>query len=185
MLPIISQKIQFLFPHISDTLLTIFITSMIEGLRQWTLAQIEEYGLPALGLFSYTEAIFHPIPVDPMLVGMVALQYWHPFTIFIIATVTSSLGGITSYILGKSLGKPVVMKFITEERFQQGEQLIHKWGILSILISAITPIPFKVVTWLAGILRMHFLTFFLAQTIGRAIRFALVIWGFEYISQFF
>lgn len=156
---------------------------LIQPLADWALPLIEEYGMGGLALFSYTEAIFHPIPVDVVLVPLSAIGKWNIWTIFFVAWVSSILGGQTAHYLGQKLGKPAFIKFFGDDMFAVGEKFLKHWGMWSVTIAAATPIPFKVMAWMAGILDMPAWKFFIAQAIGRAFRFAFVLWLFEIIKN--
>lgn len=156
---------------------------MTDSMIQWATEFLQEHGMWTLALFSYTEAIFHPIPVDPVLVALSALDSWNTTSIFIVATLSSILGGATAYWLGGKLGKPVFINFFGADMFAKGKKFLEHWGMLSVILAAATPIPFKVMAWTAGILHMPFWKFFIAQTIGRALRFAAVLWLFEIVKH--
>ena len=49
--------------------------------------------------------------------------------------------------------------------------MFDKYGTWAILIAAVTPVPYKVFTILAGILRLDLKRFILASLIGRGTRF--------------
>ena len=56
-----------------------------------------------LGILSFTESSFFPIPPDVMIAPMVLANKKGYFKIFLIATIWSTLGGLLGYFLGLSL----------------------------------------------------------------------------------
>ena len=120
---------------------------------------------------------------DLVLVPLSAIGKWDMWHIFFVAWIASLLGGATAHYFGRKLGKPVFIKFFGKEMFGVGEKFLNHWGMWSVVIAAATPVPFKVMAWMAGILEMKFWKFFIAQAIGRAIRFSFVLWVFELIKQ--
>ncbi len=155
---------------------------MIHNIIEWAKFLVSENGLWMLGIFSYTEALFHPIPVDPVLVFLQISASWNIYHIFFVAWISSLLGGATAYYLGQKLGKKVFIKFFGEKWFTKGKIFLEKYGMMSIIVSAITPIPFKIAAWMSGVLHMPFWKFFIAQTIGRGIRFGMVLGAVEVIK---
>ena len=155
-----------------------FLLMLFEPLKPF----MAENGMWALFLFSYSEAVFQPIPVDIALGFMVFLGSWSIYELFFVAFIASILGGSTAYYLGEHMGKPIFIKLFGEPVFNKGTIFLQKWGMWSVLIAAATPIPFKVVAWLAGILHMPFWKFFIAQSIGRGARFAAALGLFELIK---
>ena len=149
---------------------------MLDSLELWVRDFVESYGYVALFLLSYTESIFQPLPPDPFIAGGSALGL-DPFLSAIVATTGSVLGGLTAHTLGLLFGRPLAEKFVGERSFLRGEALVNRFGVLAVLVSALTPIPFKVVCWLAGVFRMPRIPFLLASVIGRLPRFLVVAFG--------
>ena len=87
-----------------------FFHSLVESAQELVAGN----GLWMLGLFSYTEALFHPIPVDPVLIFLREVNSWNVYQIFFVAWIASILGGTTAHYLGGKLGKPVFIKFFGE-----------------------------------------------------------------------
>ena len=131
-------------------------------------------------LFSYTESIIQPFPVDPLLALAVAAGS-NPHTLLFFASLGAMLGAITAYFLGKYLGEPVFLKLFKKKYYTQGEAFFKKYGVYAVLIGAVTPIPFKIIVWLAGIFEMPFIPFLIMTFIGRVGRFALVVYAVNLI----
>jgi len=146
---------------------------MFETLKEVAKQTVLEYGYLGIFIISFTESIIQPIPPDPFITGATAFGL-NLFLSAFIAAIASILGGSVGYFLGKTLGEPVAKKFIKDKYYQKGEELFNKYGIYAVLIGALTPVPYKVICWMAGIFEMNFTKFLIASFIGRFPRFFAV-----------
>lgn len=136
---------------------------------------LASYGAIGLGIWSFAESSFFPIPPDFFLINLIlvhnkALAFWYA----LICTVFSVLGGMFGYFIGAKLGKPILHKFFKEEKINKVERYFQKYDAWAIIIAAFTPIPYKVFTISAGVFEVNFKRFVLASAIGRGARFFLV-----------
>jgi membrane protein YqaA with SNARE-associated domain len=121
-----------------------------------------------LGVF-LGDAFTFPIPPDTYLLLAVASQL-SPAPVLAVCCVASLTAGSLSYRIGPLLlGVPWLGTKINNFR-PQGEQLFELYGSRAVCIAALTPIPFSLVCWSAGIFRMPYRGFFLA-TLWRIPRF--------------
>ncbi len=155
---------------------------MLEALKQWAEETVSNYGYWGIFIISFTESIIQPIPPDPFITGGTAFGL-SPVKAALIAAVASVLGGVVGYFLGKFLGEPAFKKFLGDKYYDKGEILFRKYGIWAVLIAAITPIPFKVMCWLAGIFEMPFWGFVLASFLGRFPRFLFMAFFGQWIGS--
>lgn len=151
---------------------------MIELLRefsQWVAGFADSpWAVVILVVNSFTEAIFNPIPPDPLLIGMSVLKPSLAFLYAALVTAASVLGAIVGHWLGLHFGRPLVLKFISEKKVDRVEAMFQRYGSWAILIAAFTPIPYKVFAITAGVLEMERHSFILASIIGRGARFFLL-----------
>ena len=155
---------------------------MFEGLKQWAEEIVADYGYLGIFIVSFTESIIQPVPPDPFITGGTAFGLV-PVNAALTATIGSVLGGLVGYLLGKYLGEPVLKKFISEKHYEKGEILFRKYGIWAVIIAAITPIPFKVVCWMAGIFEMPILGFLIAAFVGRLPRFLFMAFFGQWLAN--
>jgi len=146
------------------------------GWQQQILDWFDIFGPASLGVLSFTEAIIQPVPPDlmflPMLMnnaGNIPLILW----LWLVITITSVLGSLVGYWIGKNWGKSIVTRFNGEKHISKLEILIEKYGTVGIFIAALSPIPYKVFGWFAGMGEMNKKSFLIAGLIGRGIRFGL------------
>lgn len=130
-----------------------------------------------LGVMSFAESSFFPIPVDIMIAPM-ALQRpnrWWWFAL--IAAVTSVLGGLFGYFIGNvfwDVVQPYFVEYGWIDAYQSVADKINQEGVWVLFLASFTPIPYKVATLAAGTLNMALLPFILCSLIGRSMRFFLV-----------
>ena len=135
-----------------------------------------------LGLISFVESSFFPIPPDVMIVPMVIAKKKNYIKIFLIASIFSVLGGVFGYFLGSffyDLAYDVIELYGYESEVEKlkyslsiGEGFLA-W--LSILFSAgFTPLPYKAFTIASGLISFNFLIFILVSLISRSLRFFII-----------
>ncbi len=136
----------------------------------------------ALFGISFAEASFFPIPPDPLLMVMGAAKPEKALRFATVTTVASVLGAMAGWAIGMflwtSVGEPVVQFYDGEHVIEKIREWFDQWGLLSLLIAAITPIPFKVFTIAIGMMvatgtEISFLAFVGACIVGRGFRFYL------------
>jgi membrane protein YqaA with SNARE-associated domain len=152
---------------------------MLRRLYDWTISlAASPNALPTLGVVSFVESSFFPIPPDAMIIPMVLARPERAWTVALVATVTSVIGGMLGYAIGYYLFETVGMKVIAfyglQGRFEDFRQMYAQWGLWIILIKGMTPIPYKLVTIASGAAAFSFPVFVVASIITRGLRFFLV-----------
>ena len=131
-----------------------------------------------LGVVSFAESSFFPIPVDVMLAPMALADQSKAWRFAFIATIASVLGAILGYFIGAiffdSVGQQIIDALHWQEKFDLVKQGFTDYGVWIILIASFTPFPFKIVTISSGIFGIAILPFIALSLIGRAGRFYLV-----------
>ncbi len=137
-----------------------------------------------LGAVSFIEAIFFPIPPDIMLAPMALAEPKKAVRYALVTAVTSVLGGIIGYALGYylfDLLQPMIAHMGYQANLDKAMQWFKEWGVLVVFIAGFSPIPYKVFTVTAGLLKMAFWPFVGAALVSRTARFLLVAllmaWG--------
>ncbi len=133
-----------------------------------------------LAAVAFAESSFFPIPPDPMILTMTLANRDRAFMIAGISTVASVLGGFLGYYIGCTLYDAVGVKIIawmsSPEKFLYAKQSFNEWGFWLIAAKGLTPIPFKLVTITAGVMKYNLLLFTLSSIIARSSRFFFVAW---------
>lgn len=130
-----------------------------------------------LGVLSFSESSFFPIPPDVMLAPMCLAKPSMSLRFALITTVTSVLGGVFGYLIGSfafEYVEPLIQSMGYQEKFILTQNWFLEWGFWAILIAGFSPIPYKLFTITAGLIGMVFLPFVLASVVGRGARFFLV-----------
>lgn len=130
-----------------------------------------------LGGLSFAEAIFFPIPPDVMLAPMVLARRHEAWSLALLTTLASVLGGLAGYLIGwlaLDLVMPLLERIGYDEHYLRAVEMFETWGIAFVIVAGFTPIPFKIITIAAGALVMPLPAFLLGSVIGRGARFFLV-----------
>lgn len=137
-----------------------------------------------LGILSFAESSFFPIPPDVMLAPMSLANPNKAWRFALITTLASALGGLLGYFIGATLFEvlePTLRASSYWAHYQTAVQWFKDWGFWAIFVAGFSPIPYKVFTIAAGSLSMALLPFTLASIIGRGARFFMVAglmkWG--------
>jgi membrane protein YqaA with SNARE-associated domain len=135
-----------------------------------------------LGLVSFVESSFFPIPPDVMIIPMVIAKKKNYIKIFLIASIFSVLGGIFGYLLGSIFFEMAmnVIEFYGYENkvtnlkisLSNGEGFIAWLSIL--FLAGFTPLPYKAFTIASGLIGFNLLVFIIVSIISRSLRFYII-----------
>ena len=135
-----------------------------------------------LGLVSFIESSFFPIPPDVMIIPMVIAKKKAFIKIFLIASVFSVLGGILGYLIGYlffDLAMYVIEFYSYEDKVKNLKSSMSEgsgflaW--LSILfLAGFTPLPYKAFTIASGLIAFNLPVFIIVSLISRSLRFFII-----------
>ncbi len=135
-----------------------------------------------LFVFSFflgTESLMGLIPPDIFIVWAKARFPENAYFIVGILGTLSYIGGINAYFLGILVRRfPKVEKYV-QKKYEKNFDLIKKWGGIVIIMAALFPLPFAMISTVAGIVKYPFKPFLL-YGLTRYIRFflyAMAIFG--------
>lgn len=156
-------------------------TRLYDGVLRWAAHRRAPW---FLGVLSFAESSFFPIPPDVMLAPMSVARPKRAMRLAALTTVTSVAGGVLGYLIG-AVGLDMVMPLIVESghvhAYEQAQAWFVDWGFWVVLVAGFSPIPYKVFTIAAGAMAVALLPFVLASLLGRGARFYLVAgvlaWG--------
>lgn len=132
-----------------------------------------------LGVVSFAESSFFPIPPDIMLIPMCVARPDRAIWFATLTTATSVIGGLLGYVIGAfffDLISPLIENWGYTNAFATAKQWFDDWGFWTIVLAGLIPVPYKVCTITAGMLSMPILPFVVASIIGRGKRFYLLAW---------
>ncbi len=130
-----------------------------------------------LGLLSFAESSFFPIPPDVMLAPMCLAQRPRAWRFALITTVASLLGGIAGYAIGYWLFDSLQPWLETTkywDAYLTGRLWFERWGVWAVFVAGFSPIPYKIFTISAGVAMLALPGFIIASLLGRGARFFLV-----------
>ena len=135
-----------------------------------------------LGIVSFVESSFFPIPPDVMIIPMVIAKKADYLKIFLIASIFSVLGGVFGYMLGAiffDLAMSVVEFYGYENKVNSlknsltlGDGFLAWLGIL--FLAGFTPLPYKAFTIASGLIGFNLLIFILVSLVSRSLRFFII-----------
>lgn len=142
----------------------------------WVLSFANRPGATiALFWISFAESSFFPIPPDVLLAPLCLGNREKSLWFAAVTTLGSVLGGLAGYAIGYwVIDYATMIPGITSEKIDHLAGLFQQNGQWYVLIAALTPIPFKLLTITAGFAKMSIPVFVIACVIGRAARFFMV-----------
>ncbi|MEZ4938149.1 MAG: YqaA family protein [Crocinitomicaceae bacterium] len=141
-----------------------------------------ELGYLGLFLGTFLAATILPFSSEFILTGMLLVHY-DPFVCFIVATSGNTLGSTITYGIGRLITyqKALQKLRIKEKNIQRTHSFFLKYGIWIALFSWV-PIIGDAGVFLLGSNRVNFWFTMLLVLIGKAVRFAVVIYVFIQLS---
>ena len=138
------------------------------------------FGVLALILLAITEPICVPIPVDVLVVGLCLGKPKNSLKYGLTCSLFSVLGGTIAFSLGLAIGPERVVHFFEQLSFgpidighkaQQALDMYQKWDFWAISISALTPVPYMLFSWLGGMAEVSLVKFIAISLVFRTMRF--------------
>ena len=163
---------------------------MLEQITDTVVSWGSGFGLVGLAVVSATEAALQPVPPDLLVIPMSldANSEFELLVIFLVATLFSVIGSLGGYGIGLYAGRPAIEKIAKPSLSRKLDELIARYGVAGVFIAAVSPIPYKLLAWVAGAGRMEMRTFISAGIFGRSIRFGMEVlivgyWGEEFVQM--
>ena len=159
---------------------------MLKRLYDWTLElATRPWALWAMAFVSFIESSVFPITPLVMVVPMILARPDRAWLIASVCTLASVAGGAFGWWIGavafEEVGRPVLEFYGKAGKFEEISAKFNEFGVEAVLIAAVTPFPYKVVTIFSGVTGLNLGTLIAASLVGRGIQFfgvALVIWYF-------
>lgn len=151
---------------------------------------LKKSGHPAFSwvVFSLTvcESIFLFIPPEVFMTPPIVADKKRAIPITIAASLGSLIGGAIAYMIGlwlfDSVGMWLINNFASMEQFIEAQQLFVRHGVFIIILTAVTPIPYKLMAICAGFMGFPAFLFLGVSAIFRTLRFSIVgflLWRFQ------
>ena len=168
--------------------------------------KISEYLLSRAETKTYTwivfimtvfESIFLFIPPEVFMTPPIIANKKRAVPVVLAATLGSIVGGAIAYCIGlwvfDTVGVWIIEHFATMAKFELAQCLFIKHGVFIIFLTAVTPVPYKLMAMCAGFMGFPALVFLGLSAVFRTGRFAIVgylLWRFqeranEIVKRFF
>ncbi|QOZ13575.1 YqaA family protein [Bradyrhizobium sp. CCBAU 51765] len=152
---------------------------MLKRIYDWCIdAAHKPYALWIMGVVSFAESSFFPVPPDVMLIPMSLARPQRAWLYAAVCTATSVLGGIVGYAIGAllfdSVGQWLIQVYGLGDKVDAFRASYAEWGAVIILLKGLTPIPYKLVTITSGFAGYNIILFILCSIVARGGRFFVV-----------
>lgn len=145
-------------------------------LYNWVLHWADtKFGLIAMIILAITEPIIVPIPADVLVIGMCLGKPKNGIKYGLTCSMFSVLGGTIAFLLGLAIGGENVVAMF--EKINLGSkvnlalEIYQKYDFWAVAISALTPVPYMLFSWLGGLANISIVKFILVSIVFRAMRF--------------
>jgi membrane protein YqaA with SNARE-associated domain len=133
-----------------------------------------------LALFSFLETLIVPVPIELVLIPLMALnrqRIWRIATVTTAGCLAASLLGYgVGMVLYQSVGTWFIDTMGMQSAYQAYQGFFDQYGFIAILTLGILPIPFQVAMITAGLSGYPIALFVLAALIARGIRYYGLAW---------
>ncbi|HSP32372.1 MAG TPA: VTT domain-containing protein [Halomonas sp.] len=133
-----------------------------------------------LGTLSFLETIILPIPIELVLIPLMAINKQRIWLLALVTTAGCLIASIVGYAVGLVLYQSVGTWFIEfmgmQDSYQTFQAFFDQYGFIAILAIGILPIPFQVAMITAGLSGYPILLFVLAALIARGLRYFGLAW---------
>jgi membrane protein YqaA with SNARE-associated domain len=151
---------------------------MLRKVYDWCIAAAyKPYALWLMGLVSFVESSFFPIPPDTMLIPMSLARPEKAWSYATLCTLTSVAGGVLGYVIGAYLydtvGHWLIGLYGYGDKVEAFREAYARWGTVIILLKGLTPIPYKIVTITSGFAGYNIWMFIVCSFVARGMRFYL------------
>ncbi len=133
------------------------------------------YGMAALIVLALTEPICVPVPADVLVIGLCLGKPKRSLRYGLTCALFSVLGGTIAFSLGLAIGPERVVDFFNNislgAKAQFALDLYTKYDFWAIAISALTPVPYMIFSWVGGMAEVSLLKFVTISIVFRTMRF--------------
>ncbi len=144
----------------------------------------DHFGFWGLSLCVFiADLIISPVPPDAALffIGKSEMhQYWWIWVPLL--GMVSTLAGVCGWLIGKRLQHIRMFRKLIYSFKREHKGSVKKFGFWMVVIGALTPLPFSLTCWLAGIFKLPIKTFVVAALV-RVPRFVLYYWAIFFSGE--
>jgi membrane protein YqaA with SNARE-associated domain len=142
---------------------------------QMLLLALGPLGMFAVGVI---ESCSIPIPLELLLIPLVASRPERMLAYVLLATAASVLGSLLIFALARKLGSNWVERRLPEHVYRRVHHAVETYDVLAIGVPALLPpfFPFMAFVMVAGLFRMSWTGFVVPMFVGRSIRYYIEVW---------
>jgi membrane protein YqaA with SNARE-associated domain len=133
------------------------------------------YGMIALIVLALTEPVCVPIPADVLVIGLCLGKPKRSLRYGLTCAFFSVLGGTIAFSLGLAIGPERIVDLFGSiglgAKAQLALDLYTKYDFWAIAISALTPVPYMIFSWVGGMAEVSLLKFVAISVVFRTMRF--------------
>jgi membrane protein YqaA with SNARE-associated domain len=133
------------------------------------------YGMIALIALALTEPVCVPIPADVLVIGLCLGKPKRSLRYGLTCAFFSVLGGTIAFSLGLVIGPERIVDLFGSiglgAKAQLALDLYTKYDFWAIAISALTPVPYMIFSWVGGMAEVSLLKFVTISIVFRTMRF--------------
>jgi membrane protein YqaA with SNARE-associated domain len=146
----------------------------------------EESGSRRLALASFLESTVVPIPLETVVAPLMAAHPGRAYRIAVAILIGCLVGALLFYLVAQWLYDPVVAPALDllglQDSFERARDRMSSGNLFwAVFLVSVTPVPFQLATLGAGATGGSLISFMLAVTMSRAIRY----FGLAYLSKHF
>ena len=157
----------------------------------WLMLVLKPLGAWGIFVLSVVDSASIPLPfLDPLIVGYGVANPARCVLYCFMAAVGSAIGSMLPYYLGRAGGELFLLKRINRERYERMRDRFEKQEFLAIMLPAMCPppMPVKLFELAAGVFEMRPLSYFLAISSGKFVRFVIesvlvIVYGPKILSS--
>ena len=149
-------------------------TSLFDTIMFWAKSK---HSVSMLSTVSFFESFIFPIPPDLLLIPLCVSNPKKAYYFAMLTTIFSVFGGVIGYLIGiyfSDLFLSTLSWIFNEKSVEITTEWMIEWGVMVVLISGFSPIPYKIFTIASGVTGLAFLPFVIASFLGRGLRFFFI-----------
>lgn len=149
-----------------------------DDIKEW-LTPLRERPFLIYSIFFASEVIFGIIPPEIFMVWALDQGVIYYMEVIMLLTILSYAGGILAYFIGRFFSNTVIFKQIKKrESYHNYSRTYRRYGGIVILIAAVTPLPFALISMISGSFSYSFSTYikFAAFRILRFVVYGYFVW---------
>ena len=177
------NKIFILFFVLVVILITIIVFTNPLYFKGAVAKYLLTYGLPFVFVFAFLADFFQQ-PIGPEVPATFAVILGLDLlNVLVLAFIGSFLASVINFYIGKRVFAEKIKGSFSAEKYEKYDKMFSKWGELSLVVAAVSPVPYVPFCWLAGAFKMKFRNFVVFALVPRVLRIAFVVLVFKGILK--